>query len=226
MRFGKKGTKGDFMGYVLVDRKTGHVKIKGLFGWGDCIVLKRLVLLLIIIVVPVVSAENKNITLEVQTGEQKVVWSNDTLEVHGNKTIMAYDGNMVSSYNAYINELKQNISKLQNELDNKNKLLAEYITYKKKNIELQQNISKLNNQITTLKAENELLKQHNEQYKDLITDLMNKQSNDTKSSYIESYQNAKKDMSNFKTAIIISIISCILLGIMMIIYRKKYLYPI
>lgn len=188
--------------------------------------LKRLVLLLIIIVVPVVSAENKNITLEVQTGEQKVVWSNDTLEVHGNKTIMAYDGNMVSSYNAYINELKQNISKLQNELDNKNKLLAEYITYKKKNIELQQNISKLNNQITTLKAENELLKQHNEQYKDLITDLMNKQSNDTKSSYIESYQNAKKDMSNFKTAIIISIISCILLGIMMIIYRKKYLYPI
>lgn len=32
MRFGKKGTKGDFMGYVLVDRKTGHVKIKGLFG--------------------------------------------------------------------------------------------------------------------------------------------------------------------------------------------------
>ena len=196
--------------------------------------LKRLVLLLIIIVVPVVSAENKNITLEVQTGEQNVVWSNDTnenltihtLEVHGNKTIIAYDGNMVSSYNAYINELKQNISKLQNELDNKNKLLAEYITYKKKNIELQQNISKLNNQITTLKAENELLKQHNEQYKDLITDLMNKQSNDTKSSYIESYQNAKKDMSNFKTAIIISIISCILLGIMMIIYRKKYLYPI
>lgn len=32
MRFGKKGTKGDFMGYVMVDRKTGHVKIKGLFG--------------------------------------------------------------------------------------------------------------------------------------------------------------------------------------------------
>ncbi|AEF96058.1 hypothetical protein [Methanotorris igneus] len=30
--FGKKGTKGDFMGYVLVNRKTGSVKIKGLFG--------------------------------------------------------------------------------------------------------------------------------------------------------------------------------------------------
>ncbi|WP_018153470.1 hypothetical protein [Methanothermococcus thermolithotrophicus] len=30
--FGKENTKGDFMGYVLVDRKTGHVKIKGLFS--------------------------------------------------------------------------------------------------------------------------------------------------------------------------------------------------
>lgn len=32
MRFGKKGTKGDFMGYVLVDRQSGHCKIRGLFG--------------------------------------------------------------------------------------------------------------------------------------------------------------------------------------------------
>lgn len=32
MRFGKKGTRGDFMGYVLVDRQSGYCKIQGLFG--------------------------------------------------------------------------------------------------------------------------------------------------------------------------------------------------
>lgn len=32
IRFGKKGSKGDFVGYVLVDRKKGYCKIKGLFG--------------------------------------------------------------------------------------------------------------------------------------------------------------------------------------------------
>jgi hypothetical protein len=30
--FGKKNTKGDFMGYVLVDRQNGYCKIQGLFG--------------------------------------------------------------------------------------------------------------------------------------------------------------------------------------------------
>ncbi|MCS3922588.1 hypothetical protein M2325_001284 [Methanococcus voltae PS] len=32
MRFGKVGTEGDFMGYVMVDRRTGHCKMEGLFG--------------------------------------------------------------------------------------------------------------------------------------------------------------------------------------------------
>jgi hypothetical protein len=30
--FGKKGTHGDFMGYVLVERKSGYCKIRGMFG--------------------------------------------------------------------------------------------------------------------------------------------------------------------------------------------------
>ncbi|WP_421078036.1 hypothetical protein Mjas_01505 [Methanothermococcus sp. Ax23] len=30
--FGRKNTKGDFMGYVLVDRQSGYCKIQGLFG--------------------------------------------------------------------------------------------------------------------------------------------------------------------------------------------------
>ena len=32
IRFGKKGTKGDFMGYILIDRKSGYCRLKGLFG--------------------------------------------------------------------------------------------------------------------------------------------------------------------------------------------------
>ena len=30
--FGKGNSKGDFMGYILVDRQSGYVKLKGLFG--------------------------------------------------------------------------------------------------------------------------------------------------------------------------------------------------
>ena len=30
--FGKGSSKGDFMGYILVDRESGYCKIKGLFG--------------------------------------------------------------------------------------------------------------------------------------------------------------------------------------------------
>jgi len=32
IRFGKKRSKGDFIGYILVDRQKGYCKIKGLFG--------------------------------------------------------------------------------------------------------------------------------------------------------------------------------------------------
>jgi len=200
-------------------------------------VLKRLVLILIIMAVPIgVSA--KNITLiDAQTGEQKVFWINDTdenlpenltvqiihtLEVQGNKTIIAYDGNMVRAYNSYIYQLKQNISKLQNELDNKNKLLAEYITYKKKNIKLQQNISKLNNQITTLKAENEIIKQQNEQYKDLITDLMAKTSNQTIENTKDIYEKDKKLIGGFTWSFTIGLVSVGVIAYSLMRLKQKY----
>ena len=32
LRFGKKGTQGDFIGYILVDREKGYCRTKGLFG--------------------------------------------------------------------------------------------------------------------------------------------------------------------------------------------------
>jgi FtsZ-binding cell division protein ZapB len=180
----------------------------------------------------------KNITLiDAQTGEQKVFWINDTdenlpenltvqiihtLEVQGNKTIIAYDGNMVRAYNSYIYQLKQNISKLQNELDNKNKLLAEYITYKKKNIKLQQNISKLNNQITTLKAENEIIKQQNEQYKDLITDLMAKTSNQTIENTKDIYEKDKKLIGGFTWSFTIGLVSVGVIAYSLMRLKQKY----
>ncbi|WP_421078035.1 hypothetical protein Mjas_01500 [Methanothermococcus sp. Ax23] len=203
--------------------------------------LKRLVLILIIMAVPIgVSA--KNITLiDAQTGEQKVFWINDTdenlpenltvqiikkLEIEGNKTVIVYDANMVKAYNVLIAELQKNMTKLQNELDKKNKLLAEYISYKKKNIELNKNITNLQKQITTLKAENEIIKQQNEQYKDIITDLINKQSNETKEDYISAYNEWKKDVSNFKTAVIFGGLACIVIGYGFVRYKKRYDYPV
>ncbi len=148
------------------------------------------------------------------------------IDIEGNKTIIVYDADMVRAYQALVAEQRVNITRLQSELEKKNKQLAEYISYKKKNIELQQNISKLNNQITTLKAENELLKQQNEQYKDLITDLINKQSNETKEGYISAYNEWKKDVGNFKTALIFGGIVCIILGILLIKEKMRYEIPL
>lgn len=188
----------------------------------------------------VVSAENITL-IDAQTGEQKVFWINDTnenlpenltvqiikkLEIEGNKTVIVYDANMVKAYNVLIAELQKNMTKLQNELDKKNKLLAEYISYKKKNIELNKNITNLQKQITTLKAENEIIKQQNEQYKDIITDLINKQSNETKEGYISAYNEWKKDVGNFKTALIFGGIICIIIGILLIKEKKRYEIPL
>ncbi|WP_245527624.1 hypothetical protein [Methanotorris igneus] len=133
---------------------------------------------------------------------------------------------MVRAYNALIAELERNISKLQKELDKKNKLLAEYISYKKKNVELQKNITQLQKQITTLKAENELIKQQNEVYKSIITDLINKQSNETKEEYIMAYNEWKKDVSNFKTSVIIGGLVCLIIGVLLIKFKKRYDYPV
>lgn len=175
--------------------------------------LKRLVLVLIIMAVPImVSAEN--------------ITSVNNESLPDNLTQTVSDTDMLRAYQALVAEQRDNITRLQSELEKKDKQLAEYITYKKKNIELQQNISKLNNQITTLKAENEIIKQQNEQYKDIITDLINKQSNETKSSYVEAYNEWKKDVGNFKTALIFGGIVCIILGILLIKEKMRYEIPL
>lgn len=185
----------------------------------------------------------KNMTLvNLETGEEKIIWINDTdgdnipenitvqiikkLEIEGNKTVIVYDSNMVKAYNALIAELQRNITDLQKDLEDKNKLLGEYISYKKKNIELNENISKLKKEITTLKTEAKLIKQQNEQYKDIITDLVNKQSNETKEDYMIAYTEWKKDVSNFKIAIILSALVCVIIGFIILKFKKRYDYPL
>ncbi|HIP90644.1 MAG TPA: hypothetical protein EYH22_03775 [Candidatus Nanopusillus sp.] len=198
------------------------------------------IILIMCLVSPVFA---KNMTLvNLETGEEKIIWINDTdgdnipenitvqiikkLEIEGNKTVIVYDSNMVKAYNALIAELQRNITDLQKDLEDKNKLLGEYISYKKKNIELNENISKLKKEITTLKTEAKLIKQQNEQYKDIITDLVNKQSNETKEDYMIAYTEWKKDVSNFKIAIILSALVCVIIGFIILKFKKRYDYPL
>jgi len=148
------------------------------------------------------------------------------VEVQGNKTIIVYDANMIAAYQALIAELQRNITRLQKELDKKNKELSELITYKKKNIELQKNISKLKNEITMLKAERDMLKEQNKQYRDLITNLIEKSSNSTSEEAVLAYNEWKKDKNNFFWSILIGGIVCLGLGWIIINAKRRYDYPL
>jgi DNA repair exonuclease SbcCD ATPase subunit len=131
-----------------------------------------------------------------------------------------YDANMMGACQSSIVELQKNITQLNEELDMKNKQIAELIQLKKTNVELQKNISKLNNQITTLKAENELLNQQNKQYRDLITDLIAKTSNqeDTK----EIYEKNKKLIGGFTWSFTIGLVCVCVFAYSLIRLKRKY----
>jgi DNA repair exonuclease SbcCD ATPase subunit len=131
-----------------------------------------------------------------------------------------YDANMMGACQSSIVELQKNITQLNEEFDMKNKQIAELIQLKKTNVELQKNISKLNNQITTLKAENELLNQQNKQYRDLITDLIAKTSNqeDTK----EIYEKNKKLIGGFTWSFTIGLVCVCVFAYSLIRLKRKY----
>ena len=133
-----------------------------------------------------------------------------------------YDANMMGACQSSIVELQKNITQLNEELDKKNKQIAELIQLKKTNVELQKNISKLNNQITTLKAENELLKQQNEQYKDIITDLMAKTSNQTIEDTKEIYEKNKKLIGGFTWSFTIGLVCVCVFAYSLIRLKRKY----
>jgi len=142
--------------------------------------------------------------------------------VENQTAVIVYDANMIKAYQALIAELQKNITKLQNELDKKNKLLAEYISYKKKNIELQKNITQLKRQITQLEAENEILKSQNREYRALFTDLIIKQSNDTKNSLEEIYNKDKKLIGGFTWSLVIGLVSVSFIGYVLMRWKQKY----
>jgi len=135
-------------------------------------------------------------------------------------TIIVYDGNMVSGQNALVHELKQNITQLKEELREKDKQLSSYIVAKKENVELKENITTLNSKIKLLEAEKEILETQNDDYKDMITDLISKQSNDTKELNAGAYNNAVKTVNNFKLGVVFGVVVC--LGLFLVFrWRKK-----
>jgi hypothetical protein len=71
-----------------------------------------------------------------------------------------------------------------------------------------------------------MLREQNEQYKDLITDLISKQGNETKEGYISAYNEWKKDIENFKTATMLGVIACLVIGIMIVKVKQKYEIPL
>ncbi|WP_209732455.1 hypothetical protein [Methanococcus voltae] len=132
----------------------------------------------------------------------------------------------LNAYGALVEQQQENITSLKEELTKKDKLLAEYISYKKKNIELNKNITELNKKIIHIKTEKEFVESKNKDYKDIITDLINKQSNETANNYVNSYNDMKKDLFNFKIAGIFGVIVCLILGIVMMRAKKKYEIPL
>jgi len=135
-------------------------------------------------------------------------------------TIIVYDGNMVSGQNALIHELKQNITTLKEEISKKDKQLSSYIVAKAENVELKENITSLNSKIKLLEAEKEILETQNEDYKDMITDLITKQSNDTKDLNADAYNKALKTVNNFKFGVLTGGIVCLVLFLVLR-HRKK-----
>jgi len=174
---------------------------------------KYILILMVLIMPPVVSAEDYKDSMTALN-----------LTNISNETVLSYNST-VKDYKALIKELQNNITKLQEEVNKKNRLLAEYIVYKKENIKLKENLTNLQKTIATLKAENEILKEENDEYRKIITELINKQSNETKEEYILAYREWKKDIANFKTALIVSVIGCIVVGVILLRLKQKYDYP-
>lgn len=141
-----------------------------------------------------------------------------------NETI--HINNTVKDYEALIEGLQKNITKLHEEVKKKNKLLAEYINYKKENVKLKENITNLQKTVITLEAENEIIKQENKMYRGIVTELISRQSNETKEEYILAYREWKKDVSNFRIGIFIAVLVCIVIGYLLIKSKKRYDYPV
>jgi len=172
-----------------------------------------ILIILIIGTIPAINAEEQE--------------NNTTIPCYNNTTTgnISYQ-NITEKYETLIKELQANITKLQKELEKKNRLLVEYIKYKKENIKLEENLTKLQKTIKILKAENELLKEENKEYRKIITELISKTSNITVEEYISTYKKWKRDVFNFTTAFIVSIVGCIIIGVVLLKLKKRYDYPL
>ncbi|MBA2868887.1 hypothetical protein [Methanococcus maripaludis] len=173
---------------------------------------KKLFLIVLFCFLPGVFAQSDNETVYVLTDYDDLNYS----------TLIVYDGNMVLGQNALIHELKQNITTLKEELSKKDKQLSSYIVAKAENVELKENITTLNSKIKLLEAEKEILETQNEGYQDMITDLITKQSNDTKDINTVAYNNAVKTVNNFKLGVLIGVIVCLVLFLVLRWKKKQF----
>ncbi|MBA2860975.1 hypothetical protein [Methanococcus maripaludis] len=177
---------------------------------------KKLFLIMLFCFLPGVFAHSDNETVYVLTDYDDLNYS----------TLIVYDGNMVSGQNALVHELKQNITTLKEELREKDKQLSSYIVAKKENVELKENITTLNSKIKLIEAEKEILKTQNDGYQDMITDLINTQSNDTKDINAGAYNNAVKTVNNFKLGVLVGVIVCLVLFLILRKRKKQFDFEI
>jgi seryl-tRNA synthetase len=177
---------------------------------------KKLFLIMFLCLLPSVFAYSDNETVYVLTDYDDLNYS----------TLIVYDGNMVSGQNALVHELKQNITTLKEELREKDKQLSSYIVAKAENVELKENITKLNSKIKLIEAEKEILKTQNDGYQDMITDLINTQSNDTKDINAGAYNNAVKTVNNFKLGVLVGVIVCLVLFLILRKRKKQFDFEI
>ncbi|WP_459202060.1 hypothetical protein [Methanococcus sp. CF] len=173
---------------------------------------KKLFLIMFLCFLSGVFAQSDNETVYVLTDYDELNYS----------TLIVYDGNMVSGQNALVHELKQNITTLKEELREKDKQLSSYIVAKKENVELKENITTLNSKIKLLEAEKDILKTQNDGYKDMITDLINTQSNDTKELNAGAYNNAVKTVNNFKLGVLFGVVVCLVLFLILRQRKKQF----
>ncbi len=105
-------------------------------------------------------------------------------------------------------------------------LQAKIVNLTKENRELKAQLANLTRKLNQLEAENEFLKQQNEEYRQIIQQVMNEQSSEAKQSYIEK---AKKERLIGSVIIKTLVAALVIVGLVGYgLYRKKrsWEYPL
>ena len=128
----------------------------------------------------------------------------------------------VQSLQAENKKLKAQVSDLQKKLKNQPNtaaLNAKLVNLTKENRELKAELSNLTRQYNVIKAKADFLSQQNEEYRQIIQQVMNEQSSQSKQSYVEKAKKEKLVGSVLLKSLIFSVVIVGLVGYGL--YRKK-----